>query len=173
MLACLDVSYADSDATAACILFDRWDATIPAQELVRHFSQVAPYESGNFFRRELPCLLGILNELPHPPEAVVVDGYVWLGPGGKPGLGAHLFEALGGNTPIIGVAKSAFPEAPAVEVLRGQSKTLLYVTAAGVDTGQAAENIRGMSGAYRIPDMLRLVDRLCRVSSTRGRRSEA
>lgn len=168
MLACLDVSYADSDATAACILFDGWDATAPAQELVRHFSQVAPYESGSFFRRELPCLLGILNELPQRPECVVIDGYVWLGPGGKPGLGAHLFEELGRNTPVIGVAKSAFPAAPAVEILRGQSKTPLYVTAAGVDVGQAAENIRAMSGAYRIPDMLRLVDRLCRGSATRG-----
>lgn len=64
---------------------------------------------------------------------------------------------------MIGVAKSAFPGAPSVEVLRGHSKTPLHVTAAGVDVAQAAESIRAISGAHRIPDMLRRVDRLSRT----------
>ena len=164
LLACLDVSYVDSDATAACVLFDGWQAKASTQELVRHFTGVAAYESGSFFRRELPCLVGILSQLPHRPEAVVIDGYVWLGTGERPGLGAHLFDALGGTIPVIGVAKSAFHGAPAVEVLRGQSKAPLYITAAGVSVDQAAEHIREMSGPHRIPDMLKLVDRLCRDS---------
>ncbi|HEX6094921.1 MAG TPA: endonuclease V [Thermoanaerobaculia bacterium] len=164
-LAALDVHYAGSDATAACILFAGWRATTPVQELVRYFSEVAPYEPGAFFRRELPCLTGILSRLPQRPDAVIIDGYVWLDPEGRPGLGAHLFRELGETTPIIGVAKSAFPGAPAVEILRGQSRTPLYITAAGTDVDQAAENVRGMGGSHRIPDMLKRADRLCRTSS--------
>jgi deoxyribonuclease V len=164
-LAALDVHYAGSDATAACILFDGWRATAPAREFIRHFSEVAPYQPGAFFRRELPCLAGILSQLPERPDTVIIDGYVWLDSAGRPGLGAHLFRELGGTTPIIGVAKSAFPGAPAVEILRGQSRTPLYVTAAGTDVYEAAENVRGMSGRHRLPDMLKRADRLCRTSA--------
>lgn len=162
MLACLDVHYAGSTAAAACILFDGWTAAAPAGELVRHFTGVAEYEPGNFYRRELPCLIGTIDRLPRRPEVIIIDGYVWLSPAGRPGLGARLFDALGGSTPVIGVAKSEFPGAPAVKVFRGQSKTPLHVTVAGVDVALAAENVRNMAGAHRIPDMFRLVDRLCR-----------
>jgi deoxyribonuclease V len=162
MLACLDVFYAGSTATAACIVFDGWTATAPAEELVRQFTDVAEYEPGNFYKRELPCLIGTIERLSRGPQTIIVDGYVWLSSDGRPGLGAHLFASLDRSTPVIGVAKSAFPGAPAVKVYRGQSKTPLHVTAAGVDVARAAENIRSMAGAHRIPDMLRLVDRLGR-----------
>ena len=162
VLACVDVFYEDSRARAACVVFENWHSGTAAYTLVRQFSNVAEYESGNFFRRELPCLVGILDQLQEPPDAVLIDGYVWLDPDGRPGLGAHLFDALRRTTPVIGVAKSAFRGAPAVEVLRGQSKTPLYVTAAGVDVDRAAENIRSMNGAHRIPTLLRLADQLSR-----------
>ena len=162
MLACLDVFYAGSTATAACILFDGWTATAPAEERVRQFTHVAEYEPGNFYKRELPCLIGAIERLSRTPQTIIIDGHVWLDSAGRPGLGAHLFEALGRSTPVIGVAKSAFPGAPAVQVFRGQSKTPLHVTAVGVDVALAAENVRNMAGAHRIPDMLKLVDRLCR-----------
>ena len=168
MLACLDVFYAGSAATAACILFDGWTATAPAEELVRHFTDVAEYESGNFYKRELPCLIGTIDSLSRRPQTIIIDGYVWLSSAGRPGLGAHLFDALGRSTPVVGVAKSAFPDAPAVKVFRGQSRTPLYVTAAGVDVASAAENIRSMAGTHRIPDMLRFVDRLCRKAAISG-----
>ena len=164
-MACLDVFYRDSDAWAACVVFDGWRATAAARELVREFHDVAEYEPGNFFRRELPCLVGVLRELPNTPEVVVVDGYVWLDGAGRPGLGAHLYDALGRATPVVGVAKSAFPGAPAVEVLRGRSKTPLYVTSAGVDAGLAAENIGKMSGDHRIPSLLKRADHLCRAAT--------
>ena len=164
-LACLDVYYIASTATAACILFDDWHAATPAEELVCRFADVEPYLSGSFFRRELPCLTGTLDRLPRRPDTVIIDGYVWLGPGERPGLGAHLYDALGRTTPIIGVAKSPFPGAPAVEILRGQSKAPLYVTAIGTDADQAARNIRHMAGPHRIPDILKRADRLCREAA--------
>ena len=162
VLACVDVGYRDANATAACVLFEDWHAGAAASTLVRHFSGVAEYEPGSFYRRELPCLIGILAQLEERPDIVIIDGYVWLGPDGRPGLGAHLFDAMGRRTPVIGVAKSAFPGAPAETILRGRSKVSLYITAVGLEIERAAENIRTMDGAHRIPTMLRLVDQLSR-----------
>lgn len=41
--------------------------------------EIAPYQPGEFYRRELPCLLAVLACGP-VAEVIVVDGYVWLGP---------------------------------------------------------------------------------------------
>jgi deoxyribonuclease V len=91
-----------------------------------------------------------------------VDGYVWLGPGEK-GLGAHLFDALEGRTPVVGVAKNPFYSATeAVEVRRGGSERPLYTTSVGMPVEQAAAGVRSMAGPYRLPEMLKRVDRLCR-----------
>ena len=62
-----------------------------------------------------------------PLECVVIDGYVWLDEAQKAGLGAHLFAALEGKTPVIGVAKTHFLGAPASEVKRGSAERPLYV----------------------------------------------
>jgi deoxyribonuclease V len=111
----------------------------------------------------LPHLLKVLAEVREPLEAVVIDGYVWLGEE-KAGLGAHLYEALGRSVPVIGVAKTAFHSSLAVPVLRGQSQRPLFVTAVGVDASAAAECVRRMHGPSRIPTLLNRVDRLCRDS---------
>ena len=105
-----------------------------------HILGIAPYEPGRFFARELPPLCAVLRLVSVPLEAIVVDGYVWLGDD-QPGLGAHLHAALDKKTPIIGVAKRPYRGAPAVEVLRGTSARPLYVTAAGiVNDTRFAEN---------------------------------
>ncbi len=94
-----------------------------------------------------------------PLEAIIVDGYAWLAPG-RPGLGAKLHEATG--VPVIGVAKTRFRDAPAVEVLRGRSAKPLYVTAAGMASDDAGRAVASMAGADRTPVLLRRVDRLAR-----------
>ena len=38
-----------------------------------------------------------------PLEVIIVDGYVALDAGGRPGLGAHLHAALGASVAVIGV----------------------------------------------------------------------
>jgi len=64
---------------------------------------------------------------------------------------------------VIGVAKSAFRTATqAVPVLRGTSRRPLYVTAAGMPRTEAADIVRHMAGAHRIPDALRRADSLAR-----------
>ena len=83
----------------------------------------------------------------------------------RPGLGAHLYEALNREVPVIGVAKTAYvTTGPLWPVLRGKSLRPLFVGAAGMDAATAAEHIRRMHGASRTPTMLNRVDRLCRMS---------
>jgi len=162
MIACVDVDYRDEGAVAACVCFETWSDATPASESVLQIDDVEPYESGQFFRRELPCILAVLDSLSHLPQVVIVDGYVWLGDE-KPGLGAHLYEALGEQVAVIGVAKTKFAGAEPVEqVLRGRSRTPLYVSAAGMDLATAASHIQAMHGSYRIPTLLKRVDQLSR-----------
>ena len=118
----------------------------------------ASYVPGSFYKRELPCILALLDKLKQIPVEMIIDGYVWLG--ARSGLGQHLFEALGCRIPVIGVAKSAFPGAAAEKIYRGTSRRPLYITAAGVPIGIAAGNISRMHGPHRIPNLLKQVDQI-------------
>jgi len=139
-----------ADATFSRLIADR-------VELV---PEVAPYQPGQFYLRELPPLHAVLDGLTGM-GLLVVDGYTDLDPDGRPGLGAHAHAEFG--VPVIGVAKTAFRTAThAVPVLRGPSSRPLYVTAAGMPRADAAELIHSMAGQHRIPDALRRVDTLAR-----------
>lgn len=162
MIACLDVDYRETEACAAAVTFLDWGDASSREERVVRIPDVQPYEPGQFFRRELPCLLEVLKTLPEL-STIIIDGYVWLDGASKPGLGAHLHEALGGSVPVIGVAKTSFKGSDfARQVIRGASIKPLFVTAAGMDVQLAAEWIRSMHGPYRIPTLLSRVDHLCR-----------
>jgi deoxyribonuclease V len=125
--------------------------------------QVPPYRPGQFYRRELPPLRAVLDEL-SGLGLLVVDGYVDLDPSGRPGLGTHAHAAFG--IPVIGVAKSRFRTAThAVPVVRGSSARPLFVTAAGMPAAAAADLVRRMAGRYRLPDALRRADTLARAVS--------
>ncbi len=126
----------------------------------------APYVPGQFYKRELPGILSVLPLVRAEPQVLLIDGYVWLSAGGaggqKPGLGAHLFQALGERVAIIGLAKTNFKASGAIEILRGRSKRPLYVTAAGMDAQLAAGHVKSMEGSYRLPTLVRTADRLAR-----------
>jgi deoxyribonuclease V len=157
----VDVHYlSDVEARAAAVAagdatFDQiiWTRTEPVPP-------GAPYQPGQFYRRELPALRAVL------PAAgqlalIIIDGYVDLDPAGRPGLGAHVHAEY--NVPVIGVAKTAFRTAThAGQVLRGQSRKPLYVTAAGLSVTEAAHLVTRMAGKFRLPDALKLADRLAR-----------
>jgi deoxyribonuclease V len=165
MMACLDVHYGENSACAAAVLFRDWTDAVPGDEKVVEVFGVQPYAPGEFFRRELPCLMAVLRELP-PLTTIVIDGYVWLDGMSQRGLGAHLYEALGQSVPVVGVAKTRFQGAGhACEVLRGRSQRPLFVTAAGIAATVAAEHLRSMHGEHRRPTLLARVDRLCRTTT--------
>ena len=105
----------------------------------------------------------MIERVPVRPGVIIIDGYVWLGDEFHPGLGAYLYEALGRVTVVIGVAKAHFQEGPAVRaVKRGASSRPLYVTAAGIDLNEAAQSVVELHGEFRIPTLLKRVDRLSR-----------
>ena len=160
MIVCLDVAYHPTDVVTGCVGLEAWPDATPVLERV-HRSQrpAAGYVPGSFSLRELPFLVEALAALALAPSVVVVDGYVWLGPGVK-GLGANLHEAVG--VPVVGVAKHPYRGAEAIAVLRGRSSRPLHVTAVGVDPNRAAEHVRAMHGAHRIPTALGRADRLAR-----------
>jgi deoxyribonuclease V len=163
MIAALDVCYGPRAAAAAAVLFQGWADAAEAGHHLALVADVAPYEPGAFYRRELPCLLAVLAEVRAPLSAVVVDGYVWLSDDGHPGLGAHLYDALGRGPAVIGVAKTSFRgSAFAERVVRGGSASPLHVTAAGIDASAAADLVRAMHGPHRMPTLLARADRLCR-----------
>lgn len=159
VLACVDVHYGDANATAACIAFASWTDGMALDERVLVSSEAAPeYQSGELYKRELPHVLAVLDLLAERPALVIVDGYVWLG-ADRPGLGAHLHDAI--RVPVVGVAKTRFRSAEAIEVERAGTRPL-FVTAVGIDAAVAADHVREMHGPFRIPTLLRRVDQLAR-----------
>jgi deoxyribonuclease V len=159
--AAVDVYYpASGGARAALVLAsDRAFGKIVARRTA-FVPVAAPYVPGRFFQRELPPVRAALAGV-SGIGLLVIDGYVDLDPDGRPGLGAHVHAEFG--VPVIGVAKTPFAAAiHALPVLRGQATRPLHVTSAGIPVADAAELVRKMSGRFRLPDALRLVDALSR-----------
>ncbi len=170
VIACVDVGYRDGaggGVTAACVCFAAWSDGTPVREFTRRYAEpAAAYVPGAFWKRELPYLLDMVGEVESRAgatlHAIIVDGYVWL-EAGKPGLGAHLYDALNARVPVVGIAKTAFHGATSArEVRRGASTKPLFVTAAGIDVAVVADNVCSMHGTFRIPTLLARVDRLSR-----------
>ena len=158
----MDVQYAEQGhwGLAAGVLFTSWEAEKPAKKVTTPYAGVADYMPGQFYQRELPCLLELLGQM-DLPDIIIVDGYVDVAPG-HPGLGRHLYEALGSKVVVIGVAKTYFQDTAATPVLRGKSAKPLFVTAAGMDLDEACACIQRMHGPFRIPTLLKLVDQIAR-----------
>lgn len=162
MIVCLDVDYRKDAVVTARLVIPNWDSKAPASLVTIRTRGAAPdYVPGAFYRREMPYLVAALEGV--AASVVVIDGYVWLGPG-APGLGAHLWDAIGKRAAVVGVAKTPFRGAAPIvrEVKRGASNTPLFVTAAGIEPEIAADRVRVMHGPHRLPAMLRRVDRACR-----------
>jgi deoxyribonuclease V len=159
----VDVHYRGPGGVAACVVARRWTDATSFEEHVAAAATVRPYRAGAFFERELPCVVQVLSLVRTRLAAVVVDGYVDLDERGTPGLGAHLHAHLGGETAVVGVAKTAYRSGTfAARVLRGASKRPLFVTARGISLAAAAWLVGTMHGDYRIPTLLARVDRLSR-----------
>jgi deoxyribonuclease V len=167
----VDVHYLDnSSARAAVVAAGDERFSLITYTDTAMVSAPAPYHSGAFYRREFPALKAII-----PASArlalVVIDGYVDLDAAGRPGLGAYVQAEFG--VPVIGVAKTAFRTAThAAQVRRGRSSRPLYVTAAGLLIPEAARLVAQMAGQFRLPDAIKLADRLARGLEDPTRRGE-
>ena len=155
-LAALDVAYEGQAGHAVAWCFPSWEAMEGGYSVSSWTYGIPPYESGQFYKRELPCLLDLLKKMP-PVDALLVDGHVDLDTG--PGLGRHLYDALAPRVVVVGVAKRSFAGAPSVPVCRGASRVPLWVSAAGMDLEEAAARVKAMAGPHRIPHALKKADR--------------
>lgn len=143
-----------------------WNDATPSFELTEITTDIQEYESGAFYKRELPCLLSIIEKIPLNPDKdiLVIDGYVFLSDDEKLGLGGYLYKELDKKTPVIGVAKNNFHNVNKLkkEIYRGDSKKPLYITATGIELQKATQHILHMNGNFRIPTILKYVDSLGR-----------
>jgi len=159
----LDVQYKGSEsAIVACLGFKNWEDEKASYVKTHFIEEIMPYVSGEFYKRELPCLLEALNTL-DDIELIIVDGYVWLDEPTHKGLGLYLYNALEKKIPIIGVAKAKFGNTPKeCELTRGKSIKPLYITSVDFSLEKAKEVISLMHGKYRFPTLLKEVDSLAR-----------
>jgi deoxyribonuclease V len=161
MFAAADVHYPPfGGARAALVLAsDATFSTIVAEKTA-FIEHVAPYQPGEFYRRELPPLRALVTAV-DALDLLIIDGYATLDPDGRPGLGAYAHDEFA--VPVIGVAKTRFVSAVhAIPVFRGNATRPLYVTSAGVASADAADLVRAMAGKFRLPDALRRADTLAR-----------
>ena len=162
MILAFDTYYYQNQARTVAVAFSQWPDEEPLKIYAETTQNPAEYEPGSFYKRELPCILSLIRQIDLSTVShIIVDGYAVLDDAGKPGLGGHLYDALGKTIPIIGVAKSDFRSLKKgkVAVLRGQSQNPLFVTASGMEVETAAAFIDKMHGQFRIPTLLGLLDR--------------
>jgi deoxyribonuclease V len=163
MILAFDSYYFENSAKTICLAFKNW-SDIETQEIFTEILEnVEEYRSGEFYKRELPCILSLFRKIRLKEiETIIVDGFVYLDDNNKFGLGGHLYKELEEKIPVIGVAKNDFMniEKKKVELFRGESKKPLYITSIGIAIDKAAENIKSMSGKYRIPTLLKHLDSL-------------
>ncbi|AWI05521.1 endonuclease V [Clostridium drakei] len=160
--ACFDVYYYENYAKASCVVFQKDEEERILAEYNILSDEINEYIPGQFYKRELPCILKLLEEVKENLDFIIVDSFVWLNDS-KKGLGGYLYEALNYKTPVIGVAKTFFKDSTNYsEVYRGNSNKPLYVSAANLDLNYAAQFIKELNGEYRMPQMLKRVDQLSR-----------
>lgn len=167
VLCALDVHYDEARGVgqAAAVIFDDWGDAAPRAVERRHHAGIEPYASGAFYRRELPVLWPLIEQIRgrHEVRLVIVDGHVDLADG-EPGLGRRLHEAMERAAAVVGVAKNEFRGAPAHPVYRGRSRRPLWVSATSAPEAAVA-SVQRMHGPHRVPTLLRLVDHYARSSA--------
>ena len=163
MILAFDTYYDTDKAKTVCLSFKDWTDESYSKIYSEIRYGIEEYASGEFYKRELPCIVSLLEQINLPDiDAIIIDGFVFLDDKEKLGLGGRLYEYLHGKIPVIGVAKTNFAtiNQNKQKVYRGNSKNPLYVTAIGVEKDEAAKHIESMSGAYRVPTLLKQLDRL-------------
>lgn len=126
------VQFDGTQAVAAAAAFDAWDAAEATQTYVSRIAHVEKAVRGEPDLRELPCVMQLLREHSLEPELILTDGFVHLDAAETPGLGQHLYQALGGRVPIVGVSRKSLPGLSAqFEVMREEEAQPLLVTCVG------------------------------------------
>ena len=168
IVACFDVYYYENYAKASCVVFQKDEEEHILAEYNVLVNEINEYIPGQSYKRELPCILKVLDEVKEKIDFIIVDSFVWINDNHK-GLGGYLYEALDCKTPVMGVAKTFFKDSTNyLEVYRGDSNKPLYVSAANLDLNYAAQFVKELKGDYRMPQVLKRVDQLSREPYIEG-----
>lgn len=163
MILAFDTYYFEQKAKTVCLEFEEWNEDKNFKIYTEIIDNVAEYIPGEFYKRELPCILSLLKQIDlSTVETIVVDGFVYLDDEKKYGLGGYLYEKLNKEIPIIGVAKTNFAsiEHHKKALFRGDSKKPLFITSIGIDLEEAFKKVERMAGEFRFPTLLKELDRL-------------
>lgn len=164
MIIAIDVKYSEETRTAKAvgILFN-WLDNKPKRIISKTINDIEDYISGQFYKRELPCIKVIMKEVKlNEIEAIIVDGHIFIDNYKNYGLGGYVYKEYNEQIPVIGVAKSFFKgnEKTVKRIYRGGSKVPLFISSIGIGLEKAAEKITNMQGQFRMPTLLKEVDRL-------------
>lgn len=168
MILAFDTYYFDNKAKTVCISFENWSDEENYKVYTEIIESKEDYKSGEFYKRELPCILSLLNKIAIKNiTTIIIDGFVFLDDYKRLGLGGHLYNQLN-DIPIIGVAKTNFAtlEKNKRELFRGKSIKPLYITSIGIDIEKAKNLIKNMNGQNRIPTLLKKLDTLTKEKKT-------
>lgn len=162
MVLAIDVHYKETYAKVVGALF-HWEDESLREIISVKIPEVEEYIPGQFYKRELPCILKLLQEINlNKIDVIIVDGHIFVSNEKKIGLGGYLYHSLNEKIPIIGVAKKHFHDTNKVSfpVFRGSSKNPLYISSIGINIDASIKKIQNMDGKYRIPTILKELDRL-------------
>ncbi len=150
----VDVSYVDDFAGVACVITSATKPWPALKSYTAVLENICRYEPGNFYKRELPCILDVFKKIEEHVSTIFVDAYVWL-PDGRPGLGARLYYALDKRIAVAGIAKNSFTAANesgvVKRIFRGSSRRPLFISSAGIRLEEAAKTVSRLPGPFRIP----------------------
>lgn len=151
------------------VIFQKWDDAEPLEIISYWTDDFLDYIPGQFYKRELPGILGVLGEINLGEyDTIILDGYVYLketeNTPTHSGLGEHLWEHVGRDgLSIIGVAKTLYGRCDLITypVCRGESINPLRISCMGdigTDPKVAGKIIENMAGDFRIPRLLKILD---------------
>jgi deoxyribonuclease V len=163
MILAFDTYYYENKAKTVCLSFEDWNNEDKFEIYTETLFEIEEYVSGEFYKRELPCILSLLSKIDlKKVDLIIIDGFVFLDDENKFGLGAYLYEELNKEIPIIGVAKRDFAtiEKNRIKLYRGKSENPLFITSIGIELDVASKKIGEMNGEFRMPTLLKEVDKL-------------
>lgn len=174
-----DTYYYKDRAKTVGVIFNSWEDSEPAEVIHSWLSdtEYGPYIPGEFYKRELPCIINLFktNNIDLKDyDTIILDGLARLPGSSEEGLGIHLEDKIQELWPdldfydrpaIMGIAKTKFGDVENDKgtsvVLRGTAKTPLYVNTTWhmLSSSEAADNLKKMHGDYRIPTLLKILDK--------------
>lgn len=166
MLLAIDIHYKATYAKCVGVLFN-WEDESPNDTIITTVKEVQPYIPGEFYKRELPCVLKVIEKVNLATlEAIIVDGHVYVDNEKKFGLGGYLWKALDEKVPIIGIAKKPFVNTDKVStpILRGNSTKPLFISSIGIAHEDVLQKVKLLHGAHRMPTLLKEMDRLTKTA---------